>query len=201
MSETFSHKSVGRTSELSALSDKTLPVIHQRSERRPADLFKVEQLELEFSNGERRTYERLLSRGLGAVIIAALPDPDHVLLIREYACGVHRYELGLPKGRLEAGESLLEGANRELQEECGFAARELVELGPLTLAPGYMTHTTHVVLARDLYPSRLPGDEPEPLDVIRWPLDKLVDLIQREDCTEGRTIAALYMARDLARRS
>jgi ADP-ribose diphosphatase len=176
---------------------KPLPVIHDRRERRPADLFKVEQLDLEFSNGQRRTYERLISRGLGAVIIVAMPDDEHVLLIREYACGVHRFELGLPKGRLEAGESLIEGANRELQEECGFAARDLRELGHLTLAPGYMTHTTHVILARDLYPSRLPGDEPEELEVITWPMAKLAELVQRPDCTEGRSIAALYMARDL----
>ena len=184
---------------MNELKPKTLPIIHELRERRPADLFKVEQLDLEFSNGERRTYERLKSRGLGAVIIAAMPDDDHVLLIREYACGVHRYELGLPKGRLEPGEDHLAGANRELQEECGYAARDLRDIGRLTLAPGYMTHATHVVLARDLYPSRLPGDEPEALDVIHWPLDRLSELIQRDDCTEGRTIAALYMARDLAR--
>lgn len=176
---------------------RPLPVIHERRERRPADLFKVEQLDLEFANGERRTYERLISRGLGAVIVVAMPDDDHALLIREYACGMHRYELGLPKGRLEQGETHLEGANRELQEECGYGARSLTDLGYLTLAPGYMTHRTHVILARDLYPSRLPGDEPEDIEVIEWPLDDLVSLIRREDCSEGRTIAALYMARDM----
>ncbi|WP_376697378.1 ADP compounds hydrolase NudE [Wenzhouxiangella sp. EGI_FJ10305] len=178
-------------------SSRPLPVIHDRRERRPADLFRVEQLDLEFSNGERRTYERLISRGVGAVIVVAMPDDDHVLLIREYACGVHRYELGLPKGRLEAGESYTEGANRELQEECGFGARSLTELGHLTLAPGYMTHRTHVILARDLYESRLPGDEPEDIEVVEWPMNDLVSLIRREDCTEGRSIAALYMARDM----
>ncbi|NDY96460.1 ADP compounds hydrolase NudE [Wenzhouxiangella limi] len=180
--------------------DRPLPVIHARRERRPAKLFKVEQLDLEFSNGECRTYERLVSRGLGGVIVVAMPDPANVLLIREYACGFHRFELCLPKGRLEAGESAVEGANRELQEECGFGARELVSLGELTMAPGYMTHATQVVLARDLYPSRLPGDEPEELQVLTWPMDDLVTLIQREDCSEGRSIAALYMARDLIER-
>lgn len=178
-------------------SSHPLPIIHERREGRPADLFRVEQLDLEFANGERRTYERLISRGVGAVIIVAMADDDHVLLIREYACGVHRYELGLPKGRLEPGESFTEGANRELQEECGFAARSLVELGHLTLAPGYMTHRTHVILARDLYPSRLPGDEPEEIEVVRWPINDLLSLIRRDDCSEGRSIAALYMARDL----
>ncbi len=178
---------------------RALPLIHDRRERRPADLFTVEQLDLEFANGQRRTYERLISRGLGAVIIAALPDDDHVLLVREYACGVHRYELGLPKGRLEPDESRLDGANRELQEECGFGARRLDELGALSLAPGYMTHVTWVILARDLYPSRLAGDEPEELEVVSWPLDRLGELVQRPDCTEGRTIAALFMAREAVR--
>jgi len=177
----------------------TLPIIHKREDRPDKSLFQVETLDLEFSNGERRVYERLISRGVGAVIIVAMPDPETVLLIREYACGVNRYEVGLPKGRLEPGESHIDGANRELQEEVGFAARELEVLGRLTLAPGYMTHSTHVVLARDLYPSKLPGDEPEEIPVIRWPIDNLVELIRRDDCSEGRTIAALYMARDLLR--
>ena len=178
-------------------AQRPLPVIHARRERRPADLFKVEQLDLEFSNGERRTYERLVSRGLGGVIIVAMLDEERCLLVREYACGFHRYELCLPKGRLEHDETILEGANRELQEECGYGARDLRELGALSMAPGYMSHVTHVVLARDLYPSRLPGDEPEELEIVPWPLANLAELVQREDCTEGRSIAALYMARDL----
>ena len=181
------------------MNDKSpqLPHIHDRRMRNPGDIFKVEQLDLEFANGERRRYERLISKGLGAVIVVAMPDPDTVLLIREYACGVHRYEIGLPKGRLEDDETRLEGANRELQEETGYAARDLRELGQLTLAPGYMTHATHVVLARDLYPSRLPGDEPEEIEVIEWPMNDLVSLVRRDDCSEGRTIAALYLVRDL----
>lgn len=179
------------------MDNPQLPRIHSRRVRKPGGMFKVELLDLEFSNGERRTYERLISRGVGAVIIVPMPDPETVLLVREYACGVHRYEIGLPKGRLEAGETLIEGANRELQEEVGMAARDLREVGQLTLAPGYMTHVTHVILARDLYPSRLPGDEPEIPEVIAWPLADLAGLVGRPDCTEGRSIAALYMTRDL----
>mgnify|MGYP001811721781 FL=1 len=173
-----------------------LPKILQRSHRDPGNLFTIEALDLEFSNGERRVYERLISRGLGAVIVVPVRDDDTVLLVREYAVGLHHYEMGLVKGRLEPGESILEGAQRELQEEAGVASRDLRELTALSLAPGYMTHVTHVVLARDLYPSKLEGDEPEELEVIPWPLAKLDELTARPDCTEGRTIAALYIARD-----
>jgi ADP-ribose diphosphatase len=173
-----------------------LPKIHARRELDPGKLFKVERLELEFSNGEKRSYERLRSRGLGAIIVVPMRDDDTVLLVSEYAAGLHHYELGLVKGRLEAGETVLEGAERELKEEAGFGAHDLIELTALSLAPGYMTHITHVVLARDLYPEKLEGDEPEELEIVPWPLADLLSLVQRPDCTEGRSIAALYIARD-----
>jgi ADP-ribose diphosphatase len=176
-----------------------LPRIRARRDLDPGDLFTIEQLDLEFSNGEQRSYERLRSRGLGAVIVVPMQDDETVLLVREYAAGLHHYEIGLVKGRLEPKETVLEAAQREMQEEAGFAARELVEVNRLSLAPGYMTHVTHVVLARDLYPSRLPGDEPETLEVVPWSLNRLHELTQRDDCTEGRTIAALYIARDYLR--
>ena len=177
-------------------SNRSLPTILGRRMRNPGELFEVEQLDLEFTNGARRTYERMKSRGLGAVIIVPMKDEKTVLLVREYAAGLHHYEIGLPKGRLEPGESILDGAQRELKEEIGYGARELTELTRLSLAPGYMTHITRVVLARDLYPEKLPGDEPEELEVVPWPIDDLLTITARDDCTEGRTIAALYIARD-----
>ena len=138
--------------------------------------------------------------GRGAVIIVPMRDPETVLLIREYVCGLHAYELGLPKGRLERGEDVLEGANRELKEEVGVGARRLSILRTLSLAPTYMAHVTHVVLAEDLYPEKLEGDEPEELEVVPWRLDQLHELVQREDVTEGRSIAALFMAREVLMR-
>ena len=174
----------------------TLPIIHDRRLRDPSKLFEVEQLDLEFSNGVKRTYERMKTRGLGAVIIVPMLDDDTVLLVREYAAGLHHYEIGLPKGRLEANETVLEGAQRELKEEIGYGARDLRELTRLSLAPGYMTHVTRIVLARDLYPEKLPGDEPEELQVVPWSIHNLLAITAREDCTEGRSIAAMYIARD-----
>lgn len=157
----------------------------------------VEKVDLEFSNGERRTFERLLASGHSAVMIVPMLDDHTVLLVREYAVGVERYELGLPKGRVESGESIEQGAERELKEEVGYGARRLRPLGQLTLSPAYMTHRTHVVLAEDLYPERLPGDEPEPLEVVPWRLDELHRLLTRGDVSEGRSIAALFMAREV----
>lgn len=171
-------------------------MIRQKSDQDAAEMYRVEKLHLEFSNGQQRQYYRLKTRGLGAVIIVPMLDDDTVLLAREYAAGLHHYEVGLPKGRLEKGETVLEAAQREMKEEIGYGANRLDKLTELSLAPGYMTHITHIVLARDLYPEKLAGDEPEELEVVPWPISDLGALIARDDCTEGRTIAALYIARE-----
>ena len=177
---------------------RRLPTIHGITEH-DAGPYRMERLDLEFGNGERRRYERLHSRGHGAVIVVPLLDDDTVLLVREYAAGVHRYELGLVKGRIDAGETALQAANRELQEEAGYAARSLHPLRTLTLSPSYMSHEAQVVIARDLFPQRLPGDEPEPLDVVPWKLDTLHELALREDFSEGRSLAALFITREWLR--
>lgn len=180
-------------------SARALPIIH-RTEPQEGGGPRREWLDLEFSNGERRRYERIRSGGHGSVIIAAMPDPDTLLLVREYAAGTHRYELGLPKGRMDAGETVLDAANRELKEEVGFGARKLTRLRSMTLAPTYMSHEIHLVLAEDLYPERLPGDEPEELEVVPWKLADLHELMLREECSEGRSLAAMFIVREVLRR-
>lgn len=180
------------------MSSRRLPTIHGVTRRSEGERV-VEELDLEFGNGERRRYHRVHSGGHGAVAVVPLLDADTVLLVREYAAGVHRYELGLVKGRIDAGEQPLDAANRELQEEAGYAARSLHLLRMLTLSPHYMSDQAHVVVARDLYPQRLPGDEPEELEVVPWKLDALHELVLREDFSEGRAVAALFMTREWLR--
>ena len=159
-------------------------------------LFHIEQIDLRFANGVETRYERLLGSPQGAVLIVPMLDEDTFLLVREYAAGIERYELSLPKGRIEAGEAILTAANREIAEEVGYAANSLHHLTSLSLAPGYLGHFTHVVVARGLYEKQGEGDEPEPLEVVPWRMSELHTLLGREDCTEARSIAALYMARE-----
>ena len=123
-------------------------------------------------------------------------DDDTVLLVREYAAGTHRYELGLPKGRIENGEPPLDAANREIMEEVGYAANRLELLRTVSLAPGYLGSRTHIVLARDLYEDSREGDEPEELEVVPWSLSRFDELLGHEEFTEARSIAALYLTRD-----
>lgn len=160
-------------------------------------LFKIEEMDLLFSNGETACYERIKgSESSGAVLIIPVLDREFIL-IREYCAGVDRYEWMFPKGKMESGESPVIAANRELQEEVGYAAKKLRYLKAMSLAPGYIGHSTHLVLATELYPSRLEGDEPEPLQVQHFPLSDIDQLVWQDDITEGRTIAAMYLLKSL----
>jgi len=173
------------------------PTIHQIKTVATSRLFRVEELDLEFSNGEKRIYERIASRGHGAVLIIPLlrheNKDDEILLIREYAAGTDRYELAFPKGKVEQGEDILTAANREIMEEVGYESRKINLLKKLSLAPGYMGHVTSIILAEDLIEHREPGDEPEEIDVIPWKVSELGQLIERDDFAEGRSVAALYL--------
>lgn len=175
---------------------RPLPTVHAVRRHRGDPERVIEEVDLEFANGERRLYHRAPATGHGAVIVVPMLDEDTALLIREYAAGTHRYELGLVKGKIDPGETPEDAANRELKEEAGYGARSLRVMRRITLAPTYMGHETILVLARDLYEERLAGDEPEPLDVVPWRLDALHELILRDDFSEGRSIAALFLVRE-----
>lgn len=169
------------------------PHIKARRTLNETGVFHIEEIDLTFSNGQQRTYQRVVGSDEGAVLVVPMLDDKTLLLIREYAAGVNRYELAFPKGHIEAGEDALNAGQRELQEETGYAATRLQPLSSVSVAPGYIYHTTHLVLAQDLYPSPLPGDEPEPIEVIPWKLDNLDQLLARDDFTEARSQLALFL--------
>lgn len=181
------------------MTRRTPPTVIERRPAARTRVFNIEEMDLEFSNGAHRTYERVLGSQEGAVLVIPVDDKN-LVLVREYAAGMNRYELTFVKGNIDAGEDALTAANRELQEETGRAARQLRQLRTMTTAPGYLRHNTHVILATDLYDSSRQGDEPEPLEVILWPMSELDALLDQEDFTDARSVASvLLLQRELNR--
>ena len=173
------------------------PTISARRRIIHTGVFNIEEMDLEFTNGEQRKYQCVVGSDQGAVLAVPLLDQKTVLLIREYAAGTDRYELAFPKGHIEDGEDMLVAADREIQEEVGYGARKLKHIHSFTIAPGYMSHTTHIVLASELFPQKLPGDEPEEIEVVPWKIADMEQLLRCDDFTEARSIAALFLVRDM----
>ncbi len=180
--------------DLSALN-KPVPKIVEKRSQRVSKFFTVEQLDLQFSNNVEMTYERLAG-GNGAIL--AVPfDGTCFYLTSEYACGFERYELGFVKGKIDKGESPETACNRELEEEIGYGARNILRLrDEMTVAPGMLRLKMHVFLCTDLYQKSLEGDEPEPISIIRVTPDEAKDLIfdPSSPLSESRAIAALTLS-------
>ena len=157
-------------------------------------LFNVEQVELEFSNGEQRVFERISSptdNTLNSVMAIPLLDKDTLLLVREYGVGLEQYHIGFPKGLIDAGEHPQEAVNRELKEEVHYGANRITPLMTLAPSPAYLNSMMAIFVAEDMYPQVLQGDEPEPLEVIQWKLSNIDELLHHPDFIEARSVAAL----------
>lgn len=171
------------------------PTILQVKDIASSRLFTIQSVHLRFSNDVERVYERMKPSGREAVMILALQD-NEVLMVEEYAVGIEHYELGFPKGLIDPGETPEQAAVRELQEEVGLAAGHLTYLGQVTMAPAYFSSRMHFLVAQQLYPSWLEGDEPETLTLHRWPVAKLLDLLQHEQFNEARNVSAMFLLKE-----
>ncbi|MEZ8150854.1 ADP compounds hydrolase NudE [Vibrio splendidus] len=176
------------------MTKRTKPEILGQQTVAQSKLFSIESLDLRFSNGVERTYERMKPSGRNAVMMVPITEQGDILLVREYAAGTERYELGFPKGLIDPGEQPNQAAVRELKEEIGFGANKLTPLKEVILAPSYFSSKMTLFIAEELYPEKLEGDEPEPLDIVRWPLAQAEELLTHLDFCEARSITALLLA-------
>lgn len=177
------------------MSEPNLPEILNIKTIAKTRIFEVQAVELRFSNGQERVYERLTPQRRSSVLIMPIQN-DELILVKEYAVGPERYELTFPKGIVDLGEKPEESANRELQEEIGFGAKRFDFLRSLYSGPSHMYGLMHVFVAQDLYASVLDGDEPEPLEIVRYPLAELDGLLADPTFSEARNLSALFMLRE-----
>ena len=156
-------------------------------------LFTLEEKVMRFSNGVEQPFETIAGKSSGAVMIIPMLDEATFLVIREYAAASSNYFLGFPKGAMDANEDRLEAANRELMEEAGYGAKTLTPLATWSLSPAYFHASMEIVLAEDLYPKKMEGDEPEPIEVIPWKISEIDALLAHPEFHESRSVAAVLL--------
>lgn len=169
------------------------PILLNKKTLAETRVFTVEQTRMRFSNGHEQTFEKISGRHPGAVMILPMLDAETFLVIREYAPALGDYFLGFPKGAMDQGEDPLVSANRELMEETGYGANELIHLAKWSLSPAYFSAMMDIVLAKDLYPKKLEGDEPEPIEVIPWKIKDIPNLLSHPEFHESRSVAAALL--------
>jgi ADP-ribose pyrophosphatase len=101
----------------------------------------------------------------GAVCIVARPTPDEVILIRQYRHAAGRELVEIPAGTLHAGEDPRECAIRELEEEAGYLASNMVERARFWTTPGFTTEFMYLYEASGLKKTQINPDEDEVIEV------------------------------------
>ena len=137
------------------------------------------------------TAPRELTRHVGAVCIVPLLDDGRVIVERQFRYPVNEVITEIPAGKRDSrDETPDDAARRELREETGITARELIPLGPFYPTCAYSTEVIQMFLARGLSFGERELDEDEFLNVFRLPLRELVEKVLNGEIPDAKTQAA-----------
>src|SRR5579872_5134817 len=149
--------------------------------------------ELEFAS-RRAVVEVVEHRG--AVVIAAQPTRDSIVLVEQYRypLGVRQWEV--PAGTIDPNEEADTCAARELREETGYTAKRLRRLWAAYSAPGFCTELLHFYAAEDLVlGEREPDAGEEDMIVKTFALDEAWAMVERDELRDAKTQIAIAWAR------
>lgn len=149
--------------------------------------------ELEFPS--RRSVVEIVEHR-GAVVIAAQPNPDSIVLVEQYRYPIGERQWEVPAGTLDEGEELDACAVRELREETGYTAKKIRRLWSAYSAPGFCTELLHFYAADDLtLGEREPDEGEEDMVVKTFTLDEAWALIERDELRDAKSQVAIAWAR------
>ncbi len=135
----------------------------------------------------------------GAVVMIPMLDARTVLLERQYRYPLQRHFYELPAGKIEPGEDPLATAQRELIEECGYAAGSWRHLMTLHPCIGYADERIELYLARELDHVGHAHDDGEFLEVVPLALSEALEWMESGRITDVKTIIGLMWLERLAR--
>lgn len=142
----------------------------------------------------RETKLEIIEHG-GSVVIIPIDENGNILFVRQYRHAVGNDLLELPAGTLEEDEAPELCAAREIREETGMAAGNLTKLGEFYLAPGYSDEFMVVYLATELREGPLDADEDEFLSVESVSIAEAIQMAERGEIPDAKSLAALFLAR------
>lgn len=118
------------------------------------------------------TFERVNCNGIVAIV--PVTEDGGFLVIRQFRPAINKYVIEFPAGLNDKGESLKDAARRELLEETGYIAKEIIFLAEGPISSGASNEILTVYLARGLeYKNTAEKDETEDIEVFNIPMNEL----------------------------
>jgi ADP-ribose pyrophosphatase len=151
------------------------------------------------------TVRRDMIRHPGSVVVMVVDDSHReprLLLARQYRYAADERLWELPAGRVDRGESELDGAKRELMEETGYTAKRWRLAMRFYVSPGFLDETMAVYVASDLQRGQARPEEDEVIAKRFFPLSAAVRMVMSGKIRDAKTIAGvLWLAQRPARSS
>jgi len=160
-------------------------------------VFNIEEMEVKI--GDKGWYHYQIVRHPGGVGILPLHEDRTVTLIKQLRPAICDFTLELPAGRLFPKEEPASCGHRELMEETGLVATTLSSLGFIYSSPGFLDERIHLFLATGLSQGEAQPEPYEEIDLIRLPLNEALEMAMDGRIIDGKTIAALYRAKESVR--
>lgn len=153
--------------------------------------FGVEELNVTLPDGRKRTYDLVTHKD--SVTIIPVDENEMIWFVEQFRMGSECSLLELPAGVMNGNESPEICAAREVREEIGMSAGQLIPIGSIYLAPGYSNEINHIFLAKGLEPDPLQQDDDEFLTIKKFRKEDLFALILEGDLVDSKSLAALYL--------
>jgi ADP-ribose pyrophosphatase len=131
----------------------------------------------------------------GACAVVPLLADGRVVLLRQYRHAVRETLWEIPAGKIDPGEALETCARRELQEETGYRAGELVPLGSICVTPGYSDERIHLFVARKLTPGQQALTQSESIQCTQLPLTEALRMAEDGEISDAKSVIGLWRAR------
>lgn len=143
------------------------------------------------------SYREIIEHNGGAVL-AAVTDEGKMVMVRQYRKPAERVMLEVPAGKIDAGETPLETARRELKEETGYTPSKVEYMTEFYPSVGYSEEVLYLYLCTGLTAGETCPDENEALDILEMDIDELYQMVMRAEIRDAKTIVAIMMVRSLA---
>lgn len=152
-------------------------------------VFKVKVDNVTLPDGSESFRELVIHNG--GVSVVAYED-GYVYMIKQYRKAVEKTILEIPAGKIELNEDPKIAAIRELEEELGLKADDLIDLGKMYPTPGYCSEIIYLYLALEFNKTAQKLDEGEFLEVEKYKLTDLEKMIEENVICDGKTICGIY---------
>ena len=142
-----------------------------------------------------RVAKREIVEHNGGVGVIALDEDNCTYMVRQYRVPARDMMLEIPAGKLERGEDPLECGKRELIEETGYKAKEFVHLGEYFVTPGYCCERINIYFARGLEFVGQNLDDGEFVNVEKYHIDDLYNMVMNNEIYDMKTAIAILKAK------